>query len=40
VFASVMGLWFGSSDGSFFLYNSIVKLVFHDAGIFFVYNSV
>ena len=35
VFASAMGLWFVSSDGSPFLYKSMVRLVFHDVGIFF-----
>jgi hypothetical protein len=33
VFARAIGLWFVSIDGSDFLYSSMVRLVFHDAGI-------
>ena len=35
VFASAIGLWFGNCEGSPFLYRSMVKLIFHDAGICF-----
>ena len=35
VLASAIGLWFVSCDGSPFLYNNTVRLVFHDAGICF-----
>ena len=35
VFASAIGIWFDSFEGSPFLYRSIIKLIFHDAGICF-----
>ena len=35
VFASAIGLWLDNCEGSPFLYKSIVKLVFQDAGIWF-----
>ena len=35
VFASAIGLWFANFDGSPFLYNSMVMLIFHDVGICF-----
>ena len=35
VFASAIGLWFDSCEGSPFLYKSMVRLVFHDSGICF-----
>ena len=35
VFASAIGLWFDSFEGSPFLYKSMVKLIFHDVGICF-----
>jgi hypothetical protein len=40
VLASAIGLWLVSCDGSLFLYSKTVRLVFHDAGIFFVCSSV
>jgi hypothetical protein len=33
VLASAIGLWFNSSIGFPFLYNSIVRLDFHECGI-------
>ena len=35
VLASAIDLWLVNCDGSPFLYNNIVRLVFHDAGICF-----
>ena len=35
VFASAIGLWFGSWEGSPFLYSSMVRLIFQDVGICF-----
>jgi hypothetical protein len=35
VFASAIGLWLESFEGSHFLYNNIVRLIFHDVGICF-----
>ena len=35
IFASTIGLWLGNFDGSCFLYKSIVRLIFHDVGIYF-----
>ena len=35
VFASAIGLWLVSFEGSPFLYKRMVKLIFHDAGICF-----
>ena len=35
VFAKAIGLWFVSWEGSPFLYNKTVRLVFHVAGICF-----
>ena len=35
VFASAIGLWLDNCEGSPFLYSSMVRLVFHEAGICF-----
>ena len=35
VLASAIGLWLVNCDGSPFLYNRTVRLVFHDEGICF-----
>jgi len=35
VFASAIGLWLESFEGSPFLYKSMVRLIFHDFGIYF-----
>ena len=35
MFASAIDLWFDNVEGSPFLYKSIVRLIFHDVGIYF-----
>jgi hypothetical protein len=35
VFASAIGLWFVNFEGFLFLYNNIVRFIFHDVGICF-----
>ena len=35
VFASAIGLWFVSFEGSPFLYSNMARLIFHEVGICF-----
>ena len=35
VFASAIGLWFDNRNGLLFLYSSIIRLIFQEAGICF-----